>query len=87
MRHTILIFIPTSIDEIFVQATHLEARGKNGNLEVRGPCHPLQARARRKESRSGKKGRLTLHRKEKLHALTIKRMGMMMSTVGFYIQS
>ena len=34
MRHTILMFNPTSIDEVFVQATHLEARGKNGNPEV-----------------------------------------------------
>jgi len=36
MRHTILMFNPTSIDEVFVQATHLEARGKNGNPEVGG---------------------------------------------------
>jgi len=48
--------------------------------------NPLQARARRKESRSGKQGRLTLHRKAKLHALTVKRMGMMMSTIRFFIQ-
>ena len=37
MRHTILMFNPTSIDEVSIQATHLEARGKNGNLEVGGP--------------------------------------------------
>jgi len=49
--------------------------------------NPMQARARRKESRSGKQGRLTPHRKEKLHALTIKRMGMMMSIVGFCIHN
>ena len=28
-----------------------------------------------------------LHRKPKLHALTVKRRGMMMSIVGFYTQS
>ena len=36
LRHTILIFNPTSLDEVFVQATHLEARGKqnlDGNEE------------------------------------------------------
>ena len=37
MRHTILMFNPTSIDEVSIQATHLEARGKNGNPEVGGP--------------------------------------------------
>ena len=47
--------------------------------------NPLQARIRRKESKSGKQGRLTLHRKERLHALIVRRMGMTMSIVGFCI--
>jgi hypothetical protein len=29
LRHTILMFNPTNLDELCVQATHLEARGKN----------------------------------------------------------
>ena len=29
IRHTILIFNPTNLDEVWVQATHLEARGKH----------------------------------------------------------
>jgi hypothetical protein len=29
LKHTILMFNPTSLDEVCVQATHLEARGKN----------------------------------------------------------
>jgi len=40
MRHTILMFNPTSIDEVSVQATHLEARGKNGSPEVGGSSQP-----------------------------------------------
>ena len=40
MRHTILMFNPTSIDEVSVQVTHLEARGKNGNPEVGGSSKP-----------------------------------------------
>ena len=32
LRHTILMFNPTSLDEVCVQATHLEARGKQ-NLD------------------------------------------------------
>ena len=49
--------------------------------------NPLQGRIRRKESRNGKQGRLILHRKARLHALIVKRMGMMMSTIGLCIQS
>ena len=29
LKHTILMFNPNSLDEVCVQATHLEARGKN----------------------------------------------------------
>ena len=29
LKHTILMFNPTSLDEVCVQATHLDARGKN----------------------------------------------------------
>ena len=36
LKHTILMFNPTSIDEVSIQATHLEARGKNVNPEVGG---------------------------------------------------
>ena len=34
LRHTILIFNPTKLDEVCVQATHLEARGKNVSEET-----------------------------------------------------
>ena len=77
------MFNPISIDEVSIQATHLEARGKNGNPEVGGPSQPTASKSNEKR----KQGRLTLHRKAKLHALTVKRMGMMMSIVGFCIQS
>eukprot|EP00253_Pinus_taeda_P018942 PITA_18942 len=40
MRHTMLMFNPTIIYEVSVQATHLEARGKNGNPEVGRPSQP-----------------------------------------------
>eukprot|EP00253_Pinus_taeda_P027718 PITA_27718 len=42
MRHTLLMFNPTSIDEVSIQATHLESKGKNGNLEVGGPSQPTE---------------------------------------------
>ena len=49
MRHTLLMFNPTSIDEVSVQPTHLEARGKNGNPKVGGPSQPTVRK--RKEKR------------------------------------
>jgi hypothetical protein len=30
IRHTLLLFNPTNLDEVCVQTTHLESRGKNG---------------------------------------------------------
>eukprot|EP00253_Pinus_taeda_P033537 PITA_33537 len=54
MRHTILMFNPTSIDEVFVQATHLEARGKNGNPEVGGPSQPTVSKSKEKRKQNWK---------------------------------
>eukprot|EP00253_Pinus_taeda_P035632 PITA_35632 len=48
MRHTILMFNPTSIDEVSVQATHLEARGKNGNPEFGGSSRPTASKNKEK---------------------------------------
>eukprot|EP00253_Pinus_taeda_P034949 PITA_34949 len=48
MRHTILMFNPTSIDEVFVQATHLEGRGKNGSPEVGGSSQPTASKNKEK---------------------------------------
>ena len=36
LKHTILMFNPTSLDDVSVQATHLEATGKNVNPKVGG---------------------------------------------------
>src|SRR3984885_9075165 len=54
MRHTILMFNPTSIDEVSVQATHLEARGQNGNLEVGGPSQPIASKSKEKRKQKWK---------------------------------
>ena len=31
LRHTLLMFNPSNLDDVCVQATHLEARGKHAN--------------------------------------------------------
>lgn len=42
------MFNPTSIDEVSVQATHLEARGKNGKPEVGGSSKPTASKNKEK---------------------------------------
>ena len=54
MRHTILMFNPTSIDEVSVQAKHLEARGKNGNPEVGGSSKPIASKNKEKRKQKWK---------------------------------
>ena len=40
LRHTILMFNPNRIDEVLVQATHLQARDKNVNPDIGGSSKP-----------------------------------------------
>ena len=49
LRHTILMFNPTSLDEVCVQATHLEARGKNTFEEGRNK--PFKGKKKEKTSK------------------------------------
>lgn len=41
LRHTILMFNPTNLDEVSLQATHLEARWKN--IQEEGKKKPFQS--------------------------------------------
>ena len=52
IRHTIIMFNPTSVDDVSIQATHLEARGKNVNPEVGGSSKPT-ARKNKEKRMSG----------------------------------
>ena len=49
LRHTILMFNPTSIDEVSVQATHLKARGKNVNPKIGGSSKPSASKNKEKK--------------------------------------
>jgi len=44
LRHTILMFNPTSLDEVCVQANHLESRGKNVNVNFVKPFKPSEGK-------------------------------------------
>ena len=48
-KHIILMFNPTSLDEVCVQATHLEAKGKNIFEEVRKK--PFEGKAKENTSK------------------------------------
>ena len=65
LRHTILMFNPTSLDEVCVQATHLEARGKNTFEEGRNK--PPKGKNKEKTSKGkGKKNASVKHESEKV---------------------
>ncbi len=75
MRHTILMFNPTSIDEVSVQASHLEARGKNGNLEVGGPSQPTVSKSKEKKKQKWKAMKATIAQKGKAPCTHCKKEG------------
>lgn len=75
MRHTILMFSPTSIDEVFVQATHLEARGKNGNPEVGGPSQPNISKSKEKRKQKWKQRKANITQKAKASCTHCKKEG------------
>jgi len=54
LRHTILTFNPTSIDEVSVQARHLEARGKNVNPEIGGLSKPTASKNKERRKQKWK---------------------------------
>jgi len=50
LKHTILMFNPTSLDDVSIQATHLEARGKNVNPEIGGSSKPSASKNKEKKN-------------------------------------
>ena len=49
LRHTILMFNTTSLDDVSVQATHVEARGKNANPKIGGSSKPSTSKKKEKK--------------------------------------
>lgn len=54
------MFNPTSLDDVSVQATHLEARGKNVNLEIGGSSKPPASKNKEKKKFGGKKKKIVV---------------------------
>jgi hypothetical protein len=66
LRHTILMFNPTNLDEVCVQETHLEARGKNAPQEGNKKPFFNGDKGKRKFKGNGKKNASVKKEGEKL---------------------
>eukprot|EP00253_Pinus_taeda_P024739 PITA_24739 len=75
MRHTILMFNPTSIDEVSVQATDLETKGKNGNPKVGGSSKPIASKNKEKRKQKWKERKANTIQKTKSSCTHCKRDG------------
>ena len=78
------MFNPTSLDEVCVQATHLEARGKN--ISEEGRKKPFKIKAKEKNSKGKKKIMHLLRNREKIWFVNIvQEKAMKIKIVGNYI--
>jgi len=69
------MFNPTSIDEVSIQATHLEARGKNGNPEVGGPSQLTASKNKEKRKQKWKARKANTVQKSKASCTHCKKDG------------
>ena len=69
------MFNPTSIDEVSVQATHLEARGKNGNPKVGGSSKPIASKNKEKRKQKWKERKANTAQKSKSSCTHCKKDG------------
>ena len=65
LKHIILMFNPTSLDDVSVQATHLEARGKNVNPEIRESSKPSKSKNKEKKKLKWKERKTNAVQKDK----------------------
>ena len=79
LRHTILMFNPTSLDEVCVQATHLEARGKQ-NFDGNEECE-FKGKWKKKRNANSRK------EKGKISVKIVLKQAMMRTIVGNFIRS
>ena len=75
LKHTILMFNPTSLDDVLVQATHLEARGKNVNPEVGGTSKYFVSKRKEKKKLKWKERKANIVKKDKPSCTHCKKEG------------
>jgi len=69
------MFNPTSIYEVSVQATHLEARGKNVNPEIGGSSKPTASKNKEKRKKNWKERKENAIQKDKASCTHCKKVG------------
>ena len=86
LRHTILMFNPTSLDEVCVQATHLEARGKNISNEGRNKPSLLREKTKRRpKNLKAKRMHLSRKREKKWFVNIVQEKAIMKINGEIYI--
>lgn len=60
LNHTTLMFNPTNLDDVLVQETHLEARGKNVNPDVGKSSKYFENKSKGKKKLKWKERKQTL---------------------------
>lgn len=75
MKHTIFMFNPTSIDEVSIHATHLEARRKSGNPEVGRSSKPITSKNKEKRKQKWKEKKANTAQKSKSSCTHCKKDG------------
>lgn len=69
------MFNPTSLDDVSVQATHLEAKGKNVNPEIEGSSKPSTRKNKEKKKQKCKERKENAIQKDKPSCTHYKKDG------------
>jgi hypothetical protein len=85
LRHTILMFNPTSLDEFCVQETHLEARGRNEPQEGNKKPFFHGEKGKKKFKGNGRKMLQSRNRERNSHVNIVQKMAMMKTIVGNFV--
>ena len=84
LRHTIIMFNPNNLDDVCVQATHLEERGKNTPEE--GSKNPFKSKGKEKASKGKAKKNASIKKEgEKVRCKHCSREGHDEFIVGSFI--
>ena len=87
LMHTILMFNPTNLDEVCVQATHLEERGKESIDEKSDNFLEYEGKVNGNFNGRGKRNSSIKKEKEKLTCKHCSNNAMVKTIVGNFIQS
>jgi hypothetical protein len=85
LRHTLLMFNPSNLDDVCVQATHMEARGKHTNDTFVKKTTKFEAN-RKVKTRGKRRWQLLRKMVRSLHVLIVRR-DMMSLDAGSFILS